>query len=49
MKILNYFLIVSWLGILAQPHQPSSKSIQAVSLSTSATQEVWRTDTNTAD
>ena len=47
MKIRNFFLIVSLLGIFAQPSPPETKSIQAVTPTTSTTQEVWRTYTNT--
>ncbi len=46
MKISNFFLIVSLLGILPQPPQPSLNSIRTSSLSPAATQEVRRTYTN---
>ena len=46
MKIRNFFLIVSLLGILAQPSQPAPKSMQVSSPIISATREVWRNFTN---
>jgi hypothetical protein len=45
MKIRNFFLIVSLLGIFAQPPQPVQQSVATTSPAISATQEVWRTYT----
>jgi ligand-binding sensor domain-containing protein len=45
-KIRNFFLIVSLLGLLAQPPSAAPRPPQAASQATSITQEIWRTYTN---
>jgi ligand-binding sensor domain-containing protein len=46
MKICNFFLIISLLGIISQPTQLTPKSMPAASPVTSTTQEDWRTFTS---
>jgi ligand-binding sensor domain-containing protein len=43
MKIRNFFLIVSLLGLLAQPPRTAQESTETISPATTATQEEWRT------
>jgi ligand-binding sensor domain-containing protein len=47
MKIRNFFLIVSLLGLFAQSPLPAQGPTEAVTSAISATQEVWRNYTNT--